>query len=144
ADADAPFEIRTRAPERMRRLLFDVRNDDERCRQLLEARVASAPTRELFWYQWVLVRAGCLNIAALAQQRIIDRFGELGNDNGYGRPSVDLLHWRLVKQWVTAERPERPARVAWLAERVMDLEQRDFSFFGWGDREYEFPEALRR
>lgn len=144
ADSDAPSDIRQRAPERMRRLLFDVRNDDEKCRQVLEALVESASTRELFWYQWVLVRAGCPSVATLAHQRIIDRFGELGDDNGHGRPSVDVLHWRLVKQWVTPEGPERPARVAWLAERVMDLQQRDFSFFEGYGREYEFPEALRR
>lgn len=124
------------------RLLFDVRDDEDGCRRVLEARMSRASISELLWLHKVTSRAGSRDLSESARHRIVERFGELEEQDD-GRQGPTPAHWRFVRDWAAAEGPDRPQRIAWLADRVMDMEQRGFSFFGFHRSEYTFPEALR-
>jgi hypothetical protein len=146
-EPDLPPELRHDGPERLGSALLNARSDDDACRRALEARVTESNTRELIRLEWVLSRAphpACAKLAEAATKRLLESFGPVEKeDEGRHGPFVDTAHWSFVRSWAAAPGPDRPRRMEWLADRVLELESREFSFVGATYEDKLFPADLR-
>jgi hypothetical protein len=148
-ERELPPELRREAQEPLRERLLAARTDEDACRRTIEEWLATTGAPDLLRLEWVLSRAehpAGADLAQKARTRLIDTFDLLekeGEEGATTGPSLDVAHWFFVRDWASAEGPDRARRMGWLASRVLDFEERDFSLVSLDRHEKLFPEDLR-